>query len=374
MRIGLLGELEVLDDQGNDVPVPGAKLRALLTVLALHVGRVVASEVLIEALWGDDPPAAVRNGLQGLVSKLRRALGAPHIVVMRGDGYALDLPRDAIDIERFEQRAAEGRAMAASGALDRAVDLLAEADSLWRGDALADVAYDDFASGAITRLSEARLTILEERLGIELRLGRHQQAAAQLEELVATHPLREGLRGVLMLALYRAGRQADALRTFQEGRQLLGDELGLEPGPELRRLESAILAHDPSLAPPAPMPAATAAGGPQPRIPEALTPLVGRDAELRDLRDLIAERRFVTLVGPGGVGKTRLALEVGRAAAEGLERGGCLVELAPVGEAAGVSTGPGHGSSTPPRSRDGCPGRSRWRPRPPRGRTARRPG
>jgi predicted ATPase/DNA-binding SARP family transcriptional activator len=336
MRIGLLGELEVLDDQGNDVPVAGAKLRALLAVLALHVGRVVSADHLIEALWGEDPPAGVRNGLQGLVSKLRRALGGTDLVVMRGDGYALDLPPEAIDVQRFEQLASQGRATASAGEPVTAVDLFAEADSLWRGDPLADFAYEGFASGATTRLSESRLTVLEERLHLELELGRHQRAIVQLEELVATHPLREGFRGLLMLALYRAGRQADALRTFQEGRQVLGEELGLEPGPELRRLESAILSQDPSLAVRTASPSAATAAGGGPRIPEALTPLVGRDAEVRDLRALLAAHRFVTLVGPGGVGKTRLAVEVGRAEAERLSSGGCLVELAPVGDPAGV--------------------------------------
>lgn len=337
MHIGLLGDLEVLDDEGNEVAVGGAKLRALLAVLALHVGRVVSAEHLVEALWGEDPPAAVRNGLQGLASKLRRALGSSDLIVMRGDGYALDLPPDAIDVGGFEQRAAEGRAMAAAGEPGRAVDLLAEADALWRGDPLADFVYEDFASAAITRLSESRLSVLEERLDLELQLGRHQRATVQLEGLVAAHPLREGFRGLLMLALYRAGRQADALRVFQEGRQLLGEELGLEPGPELRRLESAILMHDPSLTLPA-QPAPTMATGAASHrlIPEALTPLVGRDAELADLGRLFTEERFITLVGPGGVGKTRLALELGRAAAEGLSSGGCLVELAPVGDPAGV--------------------------------------
>src|SRR3954447_13928569 len=153
MRIGLLGELEVLDDQGNDVPVAGAKLRALLAVLALHVGRVVSADHLIEALWGEDPPAGVRTGVQGLVSKLRRALGRTDLVVMRGDGYALDLPPEAIDVQRFEQLASQGRATASGGEPVTAVDLFAEADSLWRGDPLADFAYEGFASGATTRLS-----------------------------------------------------------------------------------------------------------------------------------------------------------------------------------------------------------------------------
>src|SRR3954469_15251149 len=197
MRIGLLGELEVLDNDGHEVTVAGAKLRALLALLALNVGRVVSAEHLVEALWGDDPPAAVRNGLQGLVSKLRRALGGSDVVVMRGDGYVLDVPPDAIDAVRFEHGAAEGRAVAAAGDLERGVELLAAADSLWRGDPLADFAYEDFALAAITRLSESRLALLEDRLHIELRLGRHHQAIIPLEELVATHPLREAFRGLL---------------------------------------------------------------------------------------------------------------------------------------------------------------------------------
>ncbi len=337
MRIGLLGELEVLDDEGDQIAVAGAKLRALLAILAMNVGRVVPAEQLVDALWGDDPPAAVRNSLQGLASKLRRTLGSADLVVMRGDGYALELPAEAIDVARFEQRAAEGRAMAVAGEPAQAVELLAEADALWRGDALADFAYDDFAVGAVTRLSESRLAMIEQRLDLELQLGRHQRAVIELEELVAGHPLREGLRGLLMLALYRSGRQADALRVFQDGRRLLADELGLEPGPELRRLEAAILGHDPSLAPPATTdPVPVVDGGPRTGIPEALTPLIGRDAELRELEALCADQRLVTLVGPGGVGKTRLAIDVGRAEIARRHCDGCLVELAPVGDPAGV--------------------------------------
>ena len=211
MHIGLLGELEVVDDEGRVVTVVGAKLRSLLAILAVHAGRVVPAEQLIDALWGDSPPAAVRNGLQGLVSKLRRALGSADLVVMRGDGYALELTPDRVDIGRFEQRAADGRALAAAGALARAVDLLAEADAIWRGEPLFDFTYEDFASGTIARLSELRLAVAEERLEIEIQLGRHHRAIVELEELVAANPLREELRGLLMLALYRDGRQADAL-------------------------------------------------------------------------------------------------------------------------------------------------------------------
>jgi predicted ATPase/DNA-binding SARP family transcriptional activator len=339
MRVGLLGGLEVLDDHERDVVVAGAKLRALLAVLALHAGRVVPTEQLVDALWGEDPPAGVRNGLQGLASKLRRTLGSAELVTMRGGGYALELPAEAIDVHRHEQLVAAGQTAAADGDLHGAVALLAEADSLWRGDPLADFTYEDFAAPAIARLSELRLAVIEERLDIELQLGRHQGAVVQLEELVTTHPLRERLRGLLMIALYRAGRQADALRIFQEGRHILGDELGLEPGHELRRLESAILAQDRSLdAPAVAAPSTGAATRPASHstIPESLTPLVGRDAELRDLTRLLVEHRFITLVGPGGVGKTRLALEVARAESAVLEFGGCLVELAPVGDPAGV--------------------------------------
>ena len=230
MQIGLLGELQVLDDDGKDVVVTGAKLRALLVMLALQCGRAVPADQLVDGLWGPEPSAAARNGLQGLVSKLRRALGSASLVATRGGGYALEVPPEAVDLHRFEQLVAAGRASAASGDLARAIDLLAEAESLWRGGALAEFAYEEFASAEITRISELRLAAVEERLDIELQLGRHRVVIGELEALVAAHPLRERLRGLLMIALYRAGRQADALRIFQEGRRILGEELGLDPG------------------------------------------------------------------------------------------------------------------------------------------------
>ncbi|MEY2424324.1 MAG: hypothetical protein QOI95_4391 [Acidimicrobiaceae bacterium] len=336
MRVGLLGGLEVLDDEERDVVVAGPKLRTLLAVLALQPGRVVPAEQLIDALWGENPPTEVRNGLQGLASKLRRTLGSTDLVAMRGAGYALELPADAIDVHRFEEMVGAARAAVVDGDLSGAAALLAEADSLWRGTALADFTYEDFAAGTITRLSELRLAAIEERLDLELQLGRHQGAVAELEELVTAHPLRERLRGLLMLALYRAGRQADALRVFQDGRHLLAEELGLESGHELRALEAAILAQDRSLDAPPDARSDANSGAETYSIPEALTPLVGRDAELRELTRLAAEHRFVTLVGPGGVGKTRLALEVARSESATLPFGGCLVELAPVGDPAGV--------------------------------------
>src|SRR5687768_8721002 len=210
MRVGLLGGLEVFDGQGRAVEVAGAKLRGLLALLALHAGRVVPTEQLIDALWGDDPPAAVRNGLQGLASKLRRTLGSADLVAMRGDGYALELPAEAVDVHRYEQLVSAGQVAAARGDLEGAARLLTDADVLWRGDPLADFTYEDFAVAPIARLSEMRAAAIEERLDIELQLGRHSGAIVALEELVTTHPLRERLRGLLMIALYRAGRQADA--------------------------------------------------------------------------------------------------------------------------------------------------------------------
>lgn len=334
MLISLLGELEVHDDDGHEVVVTGAKQRALLAVLALHAGRVVPTDQLVDALWGEDPPPAVRNGLQGLVSKLRRALGPAGVIAMRGGGYVLDLPPGAIDVHRYELLVARGRATDDPA---EAIALLAEGDALWRGDVLAEFSFEEFASAAITRLSELRLAAREERLDTELRLGRQHGVIGELESLVSAHPLRERPRGLFMIALYRSGRQADALRIYQEGRRLLGEDLGLEPGPELRQLETAILTQDPSLdAPDAERPETAAWTEHRSRIPASLTPLIGRDVELRDLTRLFDDCRFITLVGPGGVGKTRLALEVARARSEALSAGGCLVELAPVGDPAGV--------------------------------------
>ena len=340
MRIGLLGALEVHDDAGRDVAISGTKLRSLLAVLALHAGRAVPTDQLVDALWGEDPPPAVRNGLQGLASKLRRALGSPESVTLRGGAYALELPPEAVDVHRYERLVTEARGAAVQGDVATALELLSEAEKLWRGDPLSDFTYDEFASLTIGRLTELRLSAVEERLDLELAAGRHLAAIPELEVLVRSHPLRERPRALLMLALYRAGRQADALQVFQEGRRQLADELGLDPGPELRQLESAILAQDPSLdTPEVPVFSAPPASPPKRMvIPEPLTELVGRERELEELSRCLAEHRLVTLVGPGGVGKTRLALELARVAASSLDDGGVLVELAAVGAPAGVAT------------------------------------
>jgi predicted ATPase/DNA-binding SARP family transcriptional activator len=347
MQIGLLGELQVLDDDEKVVVVTGAKLRALLVVLALHGGRVVSADQLVDALWGPESSAAARNGLQGLVSKLRRALGSASLVATRGGGYALEVKPESVDVHRFEQLVAAGRATAASGDLESAIQQLGDAESLWRGEALAEFAYEEFAAAEVTRISELRLAAVEERLDIELQLGRHRVVIGELETLVATHALRERLRGLLMIALYRAGRQADALRTFQEGRRILGEELGLDPGPELRQLEAAILVQDSSLDMPADKRETGVWTEHRSTIPASLTPLVGRDEEVRELTRLFNDHRFITLVGPGGVGKTRLALEVARDESARLSHGACLVELAHVGDPEGVAAAIGSALDLP---------------------------
>ena len=186
MNIALLGELEVLDAENESVLLTGAKLRSLLVVLALHAGRVVPGDQLIEALWGQDPPLAVRNGLQGLVSKLRRALGSTDLVVMRAGGYVLEVPQETVDVHRYELLVSEGRAAAVGGDPRRAISLLTDADLLWRGNVLAEFSYEEFALAAITRLSELRLAAVEERLDAELHVGgRHQGVIGELEALVA---------------------------------------------------------------------------------------------------------------------------------------------------------------------------------------------
>ena len=335
MRISLLGELEVFDNDDRPVIVTGAKQRALLAMLALHPGQMVPADQLVEGLWGENPPPAVRNGLQGLVSKLRRLLGSAGVIVMRGGGYALDVPLAAVDTHHFEQLVAQGRTAATSGDLARAVTLLSEADAMWRGEALTEFAYEEFASGAATRLSELRLAAMEERLDAELQLG-HPGVVSELTTLVASHPLRERLRGLLMLALYRSGRQAEALRVYRDGRRMLSEELGLDPDPELQWLEAAILNQDPALN--GPSSAQTAGPAPPQRfnVPVPLTPLIGRDAEMSELTALAGRHRLLTLVGPGGVGKTRLALELAETTGAGLTDGACLVELAAVGDPAAV--------------------------------------
>jgi predicted ATPase/DNA-binding SARP family transcriptional activator len=332
MDIRLLGTLEVVDDSGALVPVAGAKLRALLAALAMRPGQVVSADRLVEELWGDDPPARGSNSLQVLVSKLRRAL-PPGVVVTKAPGYLLDVDAETVDVQRFAQFALRGRVALAAGDAEDAAGLFREALGLWRGEALAEFAFEEFAQAETARLDEGRLSVLEDRIDADLALGRHAEVVAELESLVRAEPLRERLHGQLMVALYRAGRQSDALRAYQGAREVLGEELGLEPSRELQQLEAMVLAHDAELDAPTRGPAV----GPAGNLPAALSRFVGRRAELAHVSGVISATRLVTLTGPGGAGKTRLAVEVATAVRTQFLHGAWLVELADVADAAGVA-------------------------------------
>jgi YVTN family beta-propeller protein len=244
----LLGPLEVRDD-GRVLPLGSPKQRALLALFVLHANEPVSRDRLIDELWGDAAPATVNSAFHVYLSRLRKLLGE-HLA-RDADGYTLRIDPDRLDARRFECLAVEGREALAAGDPERAAKLLRDALALWRGTPLAGLS-EPFAAAAAARLEESRLAGLEDRIEADLELGRHRQLVAELESLVAGQPYRERLRAQLMLALYRSGRQADALNAYQQARRTLGDDLGLEPSPELRELEQAILRQDPVLAPPVP--------------------------------------------------------------------------------------------------------------------------
>ncbi|MGE5689144.1 MAG: BTAD domain-containing putative transcriptional regulator [Pseudomonadota bacterium] len=254
--VRILGPLELRIDAGR-VELGGGRQRALLAILALHANEVVSSDRLIDELWGEHPPSTAHKALQNAVSQLRAAIGpdAVGLLVTQSPGYVLRLDEDALDSHRFEQLADEGRRLLEEDPA-RAAEVLREALGLWRGEPLVDFAYDGFARPEILRLEELRLAALEDRIDADLALGRHAELIAELEPLVAAHALRERLRGQLMLALYRGGRQTEALETYRAGRSALHKDLGLEPSAGLKQLERAILEQDESLGPPPRLPRA----------------------------------------------------------------------------------------------------------------------
>jgi YVTN family beta-propeller protein len=241
----ILGPFEVVEGQ-RAVALGGPKQRALLAILVLRCGEVVSSDRLIDQLWGERPPATAAKTLQVYVSHLRKALGN-EVLLTRGGGYVLAAEPGQVDAVRFEALVTDARHALANGDAAGARELLGSALELWRGEALADLAYEPFAQAEITRLEGARFAALEDRIEADLMRGHHRSLVGELESLVALRPHRERLRGQLMLALYRSGRQAEALEVYRRGRQALDDELGLEPGPELRALEQRILNHDTTL-------------------------------------------------------------------------------------------------------------------------------
>jgi predicted ATPase len=335
MEVRLFGELEAVAG-GVPVPVRGAKQRALLALLALARGQPVSADRLIDVLWGDGQAANPGNALQAQIGQLRRTLG--HAAVITTDaGYALDVGPEDVDVVRFEHLVAQGRRLAEAGQAADASAILGEALGLRRGEPLADFTYAGFLDAERTRLDELTLAAIESRAEADLELGRHGELAGELEALCREHPLRERLWELLMLALYRAGRQAEALGAYTGARDRLVDELGIDPGPALRELEARILAQDPSLGAAGPaglqaVPAPMATGN----LRERLSSFVGRTAELEELSEAVRSSRLVTLIGPGGAGKTRLAVEAAAALRQEHRDGAWLVEFASITEPDGV--------------------------------------
>ncbi|MDJ0340236.1 BTAD domain-containing putative transcriptional regulator [Streptomyces sp. H10-C2] len=337
---GILGATQVWNSDGSAVALGGPRRRALLALLLIDAGRVVTAERLIDGLYGENPPAGVANALQSQVSRLRQVLPRP--IEFHPAGYRLAIDPDDVDSHRFQRLSAEGREALAAGDPARAAALLRDALSLWRGPALADVGDASFAQPQVTRLEELRVSAAEDRIEAELALGGHRELVAELRELVDAHPLRERLRGQLMRALYGSGRQSEALEAYEDARSELAETLGADPGPELAAVHLAVLRGDPGLTPaahahvprgtsPTTHPPSTPSA-PRFTLPAQLTSFVGRTEELDRIGAQLADGRLVTLIGPGGAGKTRLAVEAaGRYGGEA-----CFVELAGLTDAAEV--------------------------------------
>ncbi len=322
---------------GVPVPVRGVKQRTVLALLALQRGKPVSADRLIDVLWGDEPVANAANALQAQVGQLRRTLGASAVVTSEG-GYALGIGPDDLDAARFEQLVAKGRGLLEEGETALASSTLSEALQLRRGEPLSEFAYAGFADAERAHLDDLALVAIEARVEADLVQGHHGELVGELEALCRAHPLRERPWELLMLALYRAGRQAEALRAYSQARDHLVDELGVDPGPALRQLEARILAQDPSLAAVGPARLQTvAAPMATGNLRERLSSFVGRSAELEELKEVVRSSRLVTLIGPGGVGKTRLALETAADLREEHRDGAWLVDLASVTDAEGVA-------------------------------------
>jgi predicted ATPase/DNA-binding SARP family transcriptional activator len=350
LRIGLLGPLQVRNETGRPVRVGGRQLRVLLTLLALNAGRVVPSGSLAGELWPDDPPGNPGNALQTLVSRLRAELrqgGAADVIESHAAGYRLAVPPDAVDVAVFEALAARGRRALADGDAAQAARVLREALLAWRGQPLADVAGSEFADATAARLSELRSSVLADRIDADLALGEGASLVGELRVLLSADPLAERPRALLMRALYTAGRQAEAIAAYHEGRELLADQLGVDPSAQLEQAYLGILRGGEQ-------PAAVGPAADRPRVPSQgperaavtapaqppairpqrpLTSFVGRDEDVSRVLKNLRAARLVTLTGPGGVGKTRLATE----ASARLDAAAWFVPLAPVTEPAEVA-------------------------------------
>jgi predicted ATPase/DNA-binding SARP family transcriptional activator len=333
VRIGILGPLAVWDDGDRSVEISGLRLRTLLARLAIDAGRVVGTETLVDDLWPDGPPASAANALQALVSRLRSAIGRDRIESRPG-GYVLVLAEDGVDAVRFERQAADGKALLAAGDAAGAVRVLRQALGLWRGPVLPELATAAFARQAAVRLDVVRRDTLQDRIDADFALGRAALLVAELEELVAADPLAEGFAARLMRALYVSGRQAAALEVFERTRRMLADDLGVDPSEELAAVHLAILRRDPGLG------VVDGALGERwerrTNLVAQLTSFVGREAEQARVGDLLARGRLVTITGPGGAGKTRLAVETAALYEPDMPDGVWFVPLAPVTEAVDI--------------------------------------
>ena len=314
----MLGSFEVRTDDGVFADVPGARLRGLLIALALEPGHAVPKTTLVDWIWGERPPSEAANALQRLVSRLRKAL-PEGLVEGQSDGYRLRVEPDAVDAVRFERLV--GQARNDEGL--RRVGLLREALALWRGAAMQGVGLQDSAAfdAAVTRLEGLRLTAMEDRFDAEISLGHGAELVTELTDLVAAHPVRERLVAALMRALVATGRDTEALLVYQRTREALADALGVDPSPELSALHVALLRGE----------LGRREDSRKTNLRAELTSFVGKDADVAAVRELIAEHRLTTLIGPGGSGKTRLATETARTLLGDLPDGAWLVELASIG-------------------------------------------
>lgn len=338
MEIRDLGPL-VVELDGLPTTIGSGRLAAVLSPLANRVGQVVTPAGLIDAVWGQEPPPRAGQLLESLIWRLRKELepgraARAEPVVLRRDtlGYRLDLPAASVDSAQLRAAGGLVRESSAAGDHDRALDLASAVLSSWRGEPYAEVPDTGWLGAVRHQLATARLDVAELRVQALLELGRPEQAVGDLDPLLAEHPLHERLWALLITSLYRAGRPADALATFGRARELLAAELGIDPGPELRDLQRRVLDQDPTLDH---RPAATATpattGVPAGRLPRRRTALIGRDDDVTRLTGTLAGTPLVTLVGPGGAGKTRLAIEVGHEARAAFPDGVWFVDLAPVG-------------------------------------------
>jgi predicted ATPase/DNA-binding SARP family transcriptional activator len=343
----MLGPIRVLL-AGSPVEIGGLRAEILLALLAVRANAPVSTDALVEELWAGEPPDGAATTLRSYVSRLRSALGPAVAIERLAAGYVLNVPPGTTDVARFEALAQEGRELHQRGRYRRAAAALGKALQLWRGEPFSGLPLDGVLGAEAARLQELHLNLVEQRIDADLELRRSSELIDELEALVAEHPFRERLWRHLMLALYRGGRQADALAAYHRARQALDEQLGIDPGAELQALEAAILRQD------VPAPHGES-DRPRQELPMSLTSFVGRRDELDEVRALLFRSRLVTLVGVGGVGKTRLALEAARRASTDLVDAIAFADLAAVTDpglvaqqalgALGVEERPGEGAA-----------------------------